>query len=104
MDYSWYYRFADGLAYIRQSNSSGTSNNNVSDYTEKVFDVSQVYGINRVGNKVNFLINGVIVYTSSKNSNICPNGAHAFTSKLITNFDVALFGTILTSSPVILVL
>ena len=68
IDHSWYFRRSDRKAFIRETNSSGTGNNNVSDYTGKVFDAFETYSINRVGNKVNYLIDGVIVYTSSKNS------------------------------------
>ena len=68
IDYAWYFRLSDRKAFVRETDSSGITNSTVSDYTGKVFDAFQTYSINRVGNKVNYLIDGVIVYTSSKNS------------------------------------
>jgi hypothetical protein len=68
LDYAWYFRAADSKAYVREANSNGLSSHNVTAYTAKVFDLTKVFGINRVGNKINYLIDGSIVYTSTVNS------------------------------------
>jgi len=68
IDYAWYFRAGDSKAYVREADSNGASNHNVTAYTAKVFDFSKVFGINRIGNKINYLIDGGIVYTSTVNS------------------------------------
>jgi hypothetical protein len=49
IDYAWYFRLSDRKAFVRETDSSGITNSNVSDYTAKVFDAFKTYSINRVG-------------------------------------------------------
>ena len=68
IDYAWYFRASDQKAFVREALANGSSNTNVNAYSAKVFDAFKVYSIQRVGTKINYLIDGVVVYTSAVDS------------------------------------
>jgi hypothetical protein len=56
IDYAWYFRFSDGLAYVRVNNINSSS------YTALDVDNNKVYSIKKIGTKVQWLIDNVVVH------------------------------------------
>jgi hypothetical protein len=56
IDYAWYFRFSDGLAYVRVNNINNSS------YTALDVDNNKVYSIKKIGTKVQWLIDNVVVH------------------------------------------
>jgi hypothetical protein len=56
IDYAWYFRFTDGLAYVRVNNINNSS------YTALAVDNNKVYSIKKIGTKVQWLIDNVVVH------------------------------------------
>jgi hypothetical protein len=64
INFTWYFRKSDGMAFIRETDSSGQNNRNIPGYTALPTDNTKVYSIVKVGVVAQYHIDGVLVHTS----------------------------------------